>query len=46
MKAPPPFCIAWTGNRKKFPSPTALPAIAKINPTLEPQASLFAINLF
>ena len=28
MKAPPPFCAAWTGNRKKLPRTMALPATA------------------
>jgi hypothetical protein len=37
IKAPPPFSMACAGNRKKFPRPTAFPAIARINPTLEPQ---------
>jgi hypothetical protein len=40
MKAPPPFSAAWTGNRKKFPKPIALPAMAKISPVLLSQNSL------
>jgi hypothetical protein len=45
IKAPPPFCIACTGNLKKFPNPTAFPAIASIRPTRDPQDSLFAIRV-
>jgi hypothetical protein len=41
IKVPPPFCTACTGNLKKFPKPTEFPAIARINPTLDPQASFF-----
>jgi hypothetical protein len=41
IKAPPPFCTACTGKRRKLPNPTAFPAIARINPTLEPQDSVF-----
>ena len=41
MNAPPPFCTACTGKRKKFPNPTALPAMAKIKPTREPHDSAF-----
>jgi hypothetical protein len=37
IKAPPPFSTACTGNLRKFPKPTAFPAIAKIKPTREPQ---------
>jgi hypothetical protein len=40
MKAPPPFCIACTGKRKKLPKPIAFPAMARINPIREPQESL------
>jgi hypothetical protein len=40
IKAPPPFRAAWTGNRKKFPSPTAEPATARTTPNLDPQLSL------
>lgn len=43
MNVPPPFWIAWIGNRRKFPNPTALPAIAKIIPTLDPQFSFCAL---
>jgi hypothetical protein len=48
MKAPPPFSIACTGNRRKFPKPTAFPAIANINPTLDPQPAddVFDIIIF
>ena len=46
MNVPPPFCTAWTGKRKKFPKPTAFPAIAKMSPTREPHASVdFAMLL-
>jgi hypothetical protein len=40
IKAPPPFSTAFTGKRRKLPNPTALPAIAKIRPTLLPQDSV------
>ena len=36
INAPPPFCTACTGNRRKFDIPTAFPAIAKIRPTRVP----------
>jgi len=39
INAPPPFCAAWTGKRKKFPSPTAEPATARIIPALVFQVS-------
>jgi hypothetical protein len=39
MNAPPPFCAAWTGKRKKFPRPMALPATASIKPMRVPQLS-------
>src|SRR3989338_2131397 len=39
IKAPPPFWAAWTGNRRKLPRPTALPAIARMTPSWEPHAS-------
>lgn len=41
MKAPPPYCAASPGNRKKLPKPTALPATANITPRLLPQFSFF-----
>jgi hypothetical protein len=31
--------MACTGNLKKLPNPTALPAIAKTNPILDPHES-------
>jgi hypothetical protein len=46
MKAPPPFSTACTGNRRKLPNPTALPAIANIKPTLEPQPAACAFAIF
>jgi len=50
INAPPPFCAAWTGKRKKFPSPTADPATARIIPVLVFQVSrnllIFAIFTF
>ena len=39
MNDPPPFAAAWRGKRKKFPRPTALPAMARIKPIRLPQAS-------
>ena len=42
-KAAPPFFEAMTGKATKFPSPTAEPAVARINPNLElncPRASV------
>ncbi len=39
MKAPPPLFTACTGKRRKLPSPTALPAMARISPTLVPHDS-------
>ncbi len=30
MNAPPPFCAAWPGKRRKLPSPTADPETARI----------------
>jgi hypothetical protein len=46
INAPPPFSIACAGNLKKLPSPTALPAMAKMRPILEPQPEdvLFVIT--
>ena len=41
MNAPPPFCTACTGNLRKLPKPTALPAMASMSPTLEPHESTF-----
>ena len=47
MKAPPPFWTACTGNLKKFPNPTAFPAIANMRQKHVPQESAFIdINLF
>ncbi len=37
MKILPPFSPAMYGNRQMFPSPTALPAAARINPIRLPQ---------
>ena len=45
MNAPPPFLAACTGKRKKFPSPTALPATANIKPILVDHSSLCDIEL-
>src|SRR5688572_5967099 len=33
MNAPPPFCTAWPGKRRKLPRPTAEPATARITPS-------------
>jgi len=35
---------ACTGKRRKFPKPTAFPAIARIRPTREPHDSDFDIR--
>jgi hypothetical protein len=40
IKAPPPLVAACTGNLKKFPRPTALPATARMTPIFELQLSL------
>ena len=34
MNAPPPYCAASPGKRKKLPKPTALPATASMTPRL------------
>src|SRR3990172_10650656 len=39
-KAPPPFCAACPGNRRKLPKPTAEPATARMTPTRVPHCSL------
>jgi len=39
MKVPPPFWAACTGKRRKLPSPTAFPAMARIRPIRVPQRS-------
>src|SRR5574338_1599655 len=39
MNVPPPFCVSWLGKRRKFPRPTALPAMARIRPIREPHCS-------
>lgn len=41
MNAPPPYSATCPGKRRKLPSPTALPATARITPTLEFHDSLF-----
>lgn len=41
MKPPPPFAAAVPGNRRKFPSPTADPATAKMIPSRVPHCSFF-----
>ena len=41
-KAPPPFCAACAGKRRKFPSPTALPAIARTSPARDAHCSFCA----
>ena len=41
--APPPFLAALTGKPTKLPIPTAEPAAAKINPSLELNCSLDAL---
>ncbi|MBM3984316.1 MAG: hypothetical protein FJ296_01280, partial [Planctomycetes bacterium] len=43
-KAPPPFLAAWAGKRRKFPRPTALPAMARTRPTREAQRSVVVIR--
>jgi hypothetical protein len=37
--APPPFDAALAGNRRKFPSPMALPAMARTRPIRVAQRS-------
>ena len=41
MNAPPPFCAATPGKRRKFPSPTAPPAAASTMPNFVDQLSRF-----
>ena len=45
MNAPPPFCAAVPGNRRKLPSPTAEPATARITPIREPHCSRFRCSV-
>jgi len=46
IKAPPPLLAACTGNRKKFPRPTAEPATAMMIPSLEPHESRLNLGCF
>lgn len=39
MNAPPPFWAATEGNRRKLPSPMALPATAMMMPSRLPHRS-------
>src|SRR5690606_26256425 len=39
MNAPPSYLAANPGNRRKLPSPTALPVTARMTPNLLPQRS-------
>src|SRR5688500_2545497 len=43
MNAPPPLLAACTGKRRKFPSPTAFPAMARIRPMRVPHCSFPAL---
>ena len=43
MKAAPPFCPAMNGNLQMLPSPTALPAVARITPIF-PKFALVSIG--
>ena len=44
MNAPLPYCAASPGKRRKLPNPTALPATARITPSLELQASFLGAD--
>ena len=44
INAAPPYIATCPGNFRKFPSPTALPATAKITPMREFQFSLFKVR--
>ena len=43
MNTPPSYCAARPGNRRKLPSPTALPVTARITPTRVAHDSLLIL---